>query len=192
MAVFPPVWPSVQELAPLISAAQRGEAGAVDHLVSALRPALLAHFARRVPAAQTDDLTQMALMRIVKAVGRIAPERADRYVAIVARNIIRSERRRHARESRWWASSDAVATQPSPLSVELDIEYRDLCRAFHRAVAHTLTPELREVVLAVVAGHSTHEIAARQRVRPATVRTRLLRARRLLRRELGAYLARVE
>lgn len=63
-----------------------------------------------------------------------------------------------------------------------------LVRAVRRASGAVLPRELRTVVFARLGGQTTAEIAASQGVSPITVRTRLLRARAIPRRELPDYL----
>ncbi|MET0399140.1 MAG: sigma factor-like helix-turn-helix DNA-binding protein [Longimicrobiaceae bacterium] len=60
--------------------------------------------------------------------------------------------------------------------------------AVHRVSKSALTPQQQEIVLGLLADESPSEIAIRLGISPVTVRTRLMRARAVLRRELHSYL----
>lgn len=181
-------WPDIEELSRLVEAAQHGEARAVDTLLGTLRPPLLTFFARRLPLDTAEDLVQLALVRITGALPRILPERADRYVMTVARNLIRTEYRRRAREAYRLVALDVANIIASPDSVDTQYHYRELALAVHRASVEVLPPPLRAVVLGLLAGQTPAEIAASLHLSPITVRTRLLRARTILRHELRSLL----
>lgn len=69
-------------------------------------------------------------------------------------------------------------------------EYTELARAVHRVASAHLTQPQREVVLGLLRGEDTGEIATRLGISPVTVRTRLMRARAILQDELRSYLDR--
>lgn len=179
---------STEELTRLVCAAQRGDSRAVDDLLAAIRPSLIGFFARRVPLDAAEDLAQVTLIRVVGALHRIQPERADSYVARVAQNLLRTAIWRRARDRRRYVSARIEDRIEAPDSAESDMEYRELVSAVRRASVTVLPRDLRMIVGALLRGHTTAEIAAAQRVSPVTIRTRLLRARALLRHELGAHL----
>jgi len=77
-------WPASETLGQLVREAQRDGPDALNRLLATLRPALLRFFERRFPSDTTEDLAQLALMRIAKALRRIDPERADSYTITVA------------------------------------------------------------------------------------------------------------
>ena len=176
------------DLSQTVRAAQQGEPRALEALLTSLRPSLLVMVTRRLPASSAEDLTQLALMRITGALPRIAPERAERYVATVVRNLLRTEYRRRDREARRSVPVELAADVTSPIAVDAQAEYRELALAVHRASEAVLPPALREIVFGLMRGESLIDLAARQHVSPVTIRTRLLRARAILRRELGAHL----
>lgn len=179
---------SRQELTRLVSAAQRGDPRAVDDLLAAIRPSLVGFFARRVPLDAAEDLAQVTLIRVVGALHRIQPERVDSYVARVAQNLLRTANWRRARDRRRFMSAGIGDRVEAPDSADADAEYRELLSAVRRASVRVLPRDLRAIVFALLRGQTTGEIAAAQRVSPITIRTRLLRARALLRRELRSYL----
>ena len=188
MALPHTAWPVAGELSRLMESAQHGEVRAIETLLATLRPSLLAFFARRLPLASAEDLAQAALVRITRALPRITPDRADRYVMTVARNLLRTAYRSRARDSRRAAPVEFAEIVASSESIDSRVEYRELALAVHRASMEVLPPPLREVVLGLLRGQTPMEIAARLHVSPVTIRTRLLRARILLRRELSPLL----
>jgi RNA polymerase sigma-70 factor (ECF subfamily) len=181
-------WLTHDRLGDLVRATHRGEPLALDRLLDAIRPSLVAFFARRIAPAVSEDLAQVALMRIARAIDRIDAERADRYVMTVAHNLLRTEFRRRAREARRQLPLDYAADVEAPIMVHSEVEQEELARAIHRASLETLPPSLREIVLSLLRGLTPAEIAEQQNLNPVTIRTRLLRARALLRRELRPYL----
>ena len=181
-------WLTQARLGDLVRATHRGERLALDRLLDAIRPSLVAFFTRRISTTASEDLAQIALMRIARAIDRIDPERADRYVITVAHNLLRTEFRRRAREARRQLPLDYAADVEAPIAVHSEVEHEELARAIHRASLETLPPSLREIVLSLLQGLTPAEIAEQQHLNPITIRTRLLRARALLRRELRPYL----
>jgi RNA polymerase sigma-70 factor, ECF subfamily len=184
----PATWPESELLTRLVREAHRCTPGAVDDLLTALRPSLLSFFASRIPDDGAEDLAQVTLLRVAGALPRIDPERADAYVATVARNVLRTAYRRLALEHRRRAPAEAlvdVATLREPADVRL--EYEELARAVHRVSASVLPPVLAEIVAELLRGETAGTIAVRQGVSPITIRTRLLRARAILRDRLQAY-----
>lgn len=180
-------WPAPTVLEGLVRRAQRGPKG-VDELLVAIRPALHAFFRQRTDSDAAEDLTQLTLVRIANAVPRIDPQRADSYLSAVARNLLRTSFRARARDR------NRVSPLEAGLEVEVQrvssdrAEYADLARAVHRACLAIEQPTLREVALGVLRGDSASELADRLEISPITVRTRLMRVRAVLRRELWKYL----
>jgi RNA polymerase sigma factor (sigma-70 family) len=176
---------NADRLAVLVRAAQNDEDRALDRLLSTVRPALLSYFCRRVPEDVAEDLAQIALIRIVKALPRIDPERAGAFIATIGQNLLRTTFRRQARDSRRLASSITPDEIESGVTADAEVELQDLLDAVVRASSRTLSHELRDVVVALLQGQSRAEIAATQEISQITVRTRLMRARLILREELG-------
>ena len=180
-------WPDATTIGALVREAQRDAPRALGGLLAALRPALVEFFARRLTPDVAEDLAQSALVRISGAMHRIDPERADAYVSTVARNLLRTAYRRQAIDRERLEEIDGEV----PLIAEdahQRTEYDELVLAVHRVIAAKLPPELAEIVRSLLRGDSVAEIAERQQVSPVTVRTRLMRARAVLRRELGPHL----
>ncbi len=179
-------WPASELLGQLVREAQRDGTGALNRLLETLRPALVTFFERRLRSDQTEDLAQLALMRIARALRRIDPERADSYTITVARNLLRTAYREHARDLGRYVpvGAELASAMPSPDS---QAEYEELVLALHRAVLTKLPHPLRQIVGGVLEDKSPLQIAEELHVSPVTVRTRLMRARWILRRELVAF-----
>lgn len=190
MALPRAVWPDSQEMSSLVRAAQQGEPQALDTLLATLRPVLLRYFARRLPDDSAEDLAQMALVRIARALPRIVPDRAEGYIVTVVRNLLRSAYARRAREARRRVGLGAADRIASSYAPDIEAEYRELALLVRRVSVATLPAPVRDVILALLQGKTTADIAALQRVQDVTVRTRLRRAREVLRRELGPYIDR--
>jgi RNA polymerase sigma factor (sigma-70 family) len=180
-------WPASETLGQLVREAQRDGTDALDRLLATLRPALVTFFERRLPSDQTEDLAQLALMRIARALRRIDPERADAYTITVARNLLRTAYRERARDVGRYVpvGAELASTTPAPDS---QVEYEELVLAVHRAVLTKLPRPLQEIMSRVLEDESPSQIAGELHVSPVTVRTRLMRARWILRRELAAYI----
>jgi RNA polymerase sigma factor (sigma-70 family) len=180
-------WPPAEVLGQFVRDAQSRRAE-INELLTFLRPALITFFQRRLAHDICEDLAQMACVRIAGAIKRIDPQRADSYIATVARNLLRTTYRRHARDR-----IRADETNPDDLpgngsSADRRMEYEELVRAVHRACIEKLRPGLREVAFGLLQGETPVEIARQLDISPITVRTRLLRVRAILRDELGPYL----
>jgi RNA polymerase sigma factor (sigma-70 family) len=173
------------QLALLVTAAQQDETRALDRLLSTVRPALFSYFARRVPDDLADDLAQIALIRIVKALPRIDPKRASGFIATIGQNLLRTAFRRQARDARRVAPSITPDELESGVTADQEVDLQDLLDAVMRASSRTLTHELRDVITALLRGQDRAAIAATQGISQITVRTRLMRARVILREELG-------
>ena len=169
----------------LVTAAQQDETRALDKLLSTVRPALFSYFARRVPDDLADDLAQIALIRIVKALPRIDPTRASGFIGTIGQNLLRTAFRRQARDARRVAPSITPDELESGVTADQEVDLQDLLDAVMRASSRTLTHELRDVVTALLRGEDRADIAAKQGISQITVRTRLMRARVILREELG-------
>src|SRR5439155_5157320 len=179
-------WPASEMLSQLVREAQRDGPDALNRLLATLRPPLVTFFERRLPSDQTEDLAQLALMRIAKALRRIDPARADSYTITVARNLLRSAYRQRARELLRYSPVDAELASTISGS-DSQAEYEELVLAVHRAVLTKLPRPLQDIMSRVLDDEPPSQIADELHVSPVTVRTRLMRARWILRRELVAF-----
>src|SRR2546425_9347336 len=179
-------WPASEMLGQLVREAQRDGPDALNRLLATLRPALMRFFERRFPPEVTEDLAQVALMRIAKALRRIDPERADSYTITVARNLLRTAYRERARDlGRYLPVGTQLAS--AIWLPDCQAEYEELVLAVHRAVLTKLPRPLREIMTRVLEDESQVQIADELQVNEVTVRTRLRRARSILRRGVGRY-----
>ncbi|HWO93377.1 MAG TPA: sigma factor-like helix-turn-helix DNA-binding protein, partial [Dehalococcoidia bacterium] len=105
----------------------------------------------------------------------------DAYLATVARNLLRSAHRRRAVEGRRRIEVDLDAIPIDRESVDARVEREELVRMVHAVIRSELPPALAGTVRAILNGSTPSEIAALQGVSPVTVRTRLMRARAILR-----------
>lgn len=181
------LWPPSQVLAELVRNARANDPIAVEVLLTAIRPALLVFFRQRSDPDHAEDLAQLALLRISRAIDRIDPVRADLYLSTVARNLLRTNYRSAARDRRRSAPLADAAEMPNESNPTGNAELEDLMLAVHRACLNIGQPALRDVALGVLGGESTSELAHRLEISPITVRTRLMRVRALLRQQLPAY-----
>lgn len=181
-------WPDARELASLVRAAQQGSAPEMEALLGRLRPGFVTFFAARLDRDVAEDLAQGATLRVAGALGRIDPERADAYVSTVARNLLRTAYRRRLRDVRRRSEVELSEIPEAQTTASERTEYQELFRAVQRVAEAKLQPVLAEIVLGLLRGETKEEIAQRQGVSVITVRTRLFRARAVLRQELRAYL----
>ena len=182
-------WPEAGVLRGLVEEAQQGVPNALNALLAALRPALVAFFSRRLSRDGAEDLAQNALLRIAGALPRIDPERADSYVSTVARNLLRTAYRRRAIDRRRQGDIELSALICDSEPIAAQAEYEEFARALLRVIRTGLPEPLAEVILSLHHGETTAEIAERLGVSQITVRTRLMRARAILREELRAYVS---
>ena len=182
-----PVRLNSEELARLVKAAQREGGKDLNTLLRAIRAPLLGYFMRRLPADEADDLAQLALLRVAKALPRIDADRASAFVGTIARNLLRTAQRRMARDARRFIYNDVIDSIESVIRADEEAEHHELLAAIQSVSFRTLPAELRDIVNGIIRGQSFAEIAAGQGVRQVTVRTRLLRARAILREELKQY-----
>lgn len=181
-----PGWPAADELANLVRHAQSTAPRAIDLLLETLWPPILERCTRRLPSDLAEDCAQTVLIRIARALPRIDPPRADRYIHRIADNALRTARRRAGIDDRRRAPLDDVVDHAVAESHLADTERAESAKLLRDAVIAGLPSPLRELVLDLFDGHTTNEIAARQHVSPITIRTRLLRARVLLYEHLRA------
>src|ERR1700688_4725916 len=180
-------WLDRNDVIRLVRDAPRAEPRALATLLATLRPVFLQFFARRLRSDGAEDLAQVALIRVARALERIDPEHAADFVVTVAENRLRSERRRCAREAQRFTRIELAQAVPALDAPDQEAEAHELARAIQQTCRTTLPPELREIVRGLLRGLSQSEIAARQQVPAATIRTRIRRARALLRVELARY-----
>ena len=171
-------------IATLVHDAQSEKPNSIDQLLTTVRPALFRYFRRHLPPDVADDLAQLALIRITRALPRIDAARGHAFISRVAQNLLRSAYKRRHREALRHAATIDVDAIESRTVADGDAEWHEAEALVRSAVERVLPRELRETMLALLHGQSHAEIALSQGVSRITVRTRLLRARMLLKMEL--------
>ncbi|HEX8430970.1 MAG TPA: sigma-70 family RNA polymerase sigma factor [Longimicrobium sp.] len=179
-------------LSVLVANAKLGGDAAVNTLLSVMRPALLKFFTRSMAADAAEDFTQSALVRIHRALPSIDAERAHPFIVTVAYNLARTAYSQHGRDSRRNAPEQLADELAIPTAADRHTEYEELAAAAHRVASIKMPQAQREVVLGLLRGENAGEIAQRLGISPITVRTRLMRARATLHRELRPYLDTVD
>jgi RNA polymerase sigma factor (sigma-70 family) len=176
-------------VATLVHDAQSEKSGAIDQLLRTVRPALFRYFRRHLPPDVAEDLAQLALIRISRALPRIDAARAQAFISRVAQNLLRSAYKRRHREAMRHVATIDVDEIESRTVADGEVEWHEVEALVRSAVERVLPRELRETMLALLHGQSHAEIALSQGVSQITVRTRLLRARMLLRMELRLHVS---
>lgn len=187
-AVHERAWPISQdeEVTKLFRAAQRGDPGALDALLAGLRPRLVAYFMERSGRDDANDWAQVGLTRVLDVVRLDLREPAVYLLKVVA-NLRRLARKERTRDT-WRRARVALGYQiTAPVPHDVAVERAELIAAVREAV-EKLPPRLRSVVRGVLEGLRPSDIAAQLHLPPATIRTRLRRARALLMRQLAPYL----
>jgi RNA polymerase sigma-70 factor (ECF subfamily) len=166
------------------------EARAGNRLAQEILFAAIARIVQRQAAAlchhrdEAEDLAQTALLHIFQRFAQLRrPERLRPWVKTIVLNSHRmAGRRLRASPSCTEPVTENTCSQSPELSGGLDA--RRLLEAVLRGI-QALSPSLRHAFeLRVVQGKSTLEAARALNVTPETVRTRLARARRALRRSI--------
>lgn len=187
-AVHERAWPISQdeEVTRLFRAARRGDPGALDALLAGLRPRLVAYFKEQSGTDDANDWAQVGLTRILDIV-RLELQDPAVYLLKVVANLRRLARKERKRDT-WRRARVALGYQiTAPVPHDLVVERAELIAAVREAV-EKLSPRLRSVVQRVLEGLRPSDIAAQLQLPPATIRTRLRRARALLMRQLAPYL----
>lgn len=174
------------DYAPLVAAAARGDAAAMERLlVRAQEVAFRFSLLVCGHVEDAEDVMQDALLRTYRHVSEIKDPHAFRtWLYSTVRNACLMKRRRRAGEPAQFVPAGAIdiAGAGRPPDQQLIDSWID--RRLHAALA-TLPGTLRAiVVLREIEGLSTREVAQVTGITEANVKTRLHRARVLLRREL--------
>lgn len=130
--------------------------------------------------AIAEDVVQEALLRAWKSLDGLRDDAAAKQWVLT---IVRRENARHFERKRLETVDidNLTASQAAMLAESSDSDLDDVRQAIYR-----LDDDYREpLVLQVLMGHSTKEIAELMDIRPGAVLTRLHRARNKLRDELG-------
>jgi RNA polymerase sigma factor (sigma-70 family) len=178
--------------AKLVQAAILGDRAAFAVLLDRHYPLLLTLCRRMLDdAAPAEDAAQEAALQALVSLDRVRqPERFGSWLAGIGLNVCRRWLRRRAYEAPAGELPDAervvadtIAPEPGPDELAEEAEMRERVRASVAA----LPPGQRAAVLLVYLGGLSHrEAAATLGVDAGAVKGRLFKARRALRRDLGA------
>lgn len=168
-----------------------GDHDAFASLVERHKDALVAYLYRLCgDHALAEDLSQEAFLRLYTAAGRYQERgRLKAYIYRIATNLLRSHERR-ARLTRWLPLSLAIESAEGGAQPETAVEEAELRQALTRAIAELPLTFRAPLVLQLVEGWKTRDIAETLRVPEGTVKSRVSRGRRRLRAALRR--ARVE
>jgi len=168
----------------LLSAVAGGSPGALEELYRRHAGWLSIRLARRcADPAVVDEVLQDTFVAVWTGAGRYrgAGDAGAWMWGIAIRRLVDAFRRQPPTSYPLEAAADLGALESAEDRVLLGVEHGDLAGALHR-----LSPELRAVVQATVLdGLTTREAARLLGVPAGTVKTRMMRARRALRKELA-------
>ncbi|MEO3868211.1 sigma-70 family RNA polymerase sigma factor [Nonomuraea sp. B12E4] len=161
----------------LVVRAQLGERAALAELVLRWRMPVWTYVRRMLDAERADDVAQEIWLAVVRGLPRLRePERWAPWLFTIARRSVTDRLRAEYARAEAFAEVEAVADDPAEATVE---------RAELAAVLSGLPVLEREVlVLFYLEDLSVEECAQVCRVPVGTVKSRLSRARRLLREHL--------
>ncbi|MFC8620038.1 RNA polymerase sigma factor [Micromonospora purpureochromogenes] len=168
----------------LARAAARGEPGAVDALLAAVRPEVLRLCARLLPHREdAEEACQDALLALARGIDRFEGRSSFhtwlyRLTANRARSTYRALRRRWVLEAGGVPLPDRADPRRTSVVAGTRLDLLDALDAIRPDLAEVLT--LRDVL-----GLSYHEIAALLDVPEGTVKSRLHLARQLVRQRLA-------
>jgi RNA polymerase sigma factor (sigma-70 family) len=154
----------------LVTAAQAGDALALDELIGRLAP-VVGRVCRRLAPGVADDAAQEALVAVFRDLPSLrVPEAAVAWAATVASRVAGRMAQRQQREP------GPLGFDPAVADAELGVDIAD--------VLDRLPQDQRDViVLRDALGWSEHQVAEALRVPVGTVKSRLSRARAAFRSE---------
>jgi RNA polymerase sigma-70 factor (ECF subfamily) len=133
---------------------------------------------------QAEELTQEVFLRIVRALARYRPEeRETAWVFSIAHNVLLDHRRSMARRPRPASLEEATPVPIDPV--------QHLSCSVTEALQGLAESERQAFLLREIVGLGYQEIATLEQTTPDAVRSRIHRARLLLRAQLSTTLARV-
>ena len=175
----------------LAQAAVRQEPAALRQVLEQVSPTLLRVVRRILGAAHpaVEDVLQESLVALVRALGAYRAESSLRTYAsrIAVRTALAYNRQ--ARERRAWDAEHELAAQSlvPPSSSPEEAAQAERRRQALRLLLRELPEEQAETfALRIVLGYSIEEVAAATGVPPNTVRSRMRRAREVLKARLDA------
>ena len=173
----------------LVDALRRGDRAAFDTVYDRFRARLFSFLARLSgDRALAEDLTQETFLRLARRATELAPDtRLRAWLYTVARNLHRDHRRRRLLDLDRLESLALWPEHRAPTTSPLDLtEADETRRRLEHALLRVPEPMREALLLVVVEGLSTDEVATILDLRPDAVRQRVSRARGLLREALEA------
>ena len=190
---------------------QKGDEGAFTLLVRRHQRPLINFIAQFIGDRDSaEDLAQETFVRIFQAAPRYKPGRAqfNTWMYHIASNLCKNELRNRGRRDRYWADNtvsdgymdeaeadaeNRIASAPADASYEPDVvlERKELHNALRKAIAE-LPEQYREpFVLRDIQGLSYNEISKVLEVRIGTIKSRINRARLMLKDKLKPFMGRL-
>ena len=171
----------------LVEAARGGDRAAFDELVRRHFSPVYALSFRLI--GNHEDAEDMAQDCFVRAFGALAYYRGDAsfstWIARISVHLAR-DRRRHAGRRPGIVGLESIPGEPpGPRSPEGDASRRELSAALAKAMRRLPGPLSEALALRLFEGLDYDEVAELTGVRPGTVRTQVMKARRMLLRWLG-------
>lgn len=174
--------------AALMAATRDGDREAFALLVDRYKERLVAYLGRLTGSPErAEDLAQEAFLRLWQSAGRYAERgRLQGLLYSIAVNLVRSEERR---ARRWRLLSVLLPMAPEGFEpvAPAALLARERERHLARALAELPLAYRVPLVLTEIEGWSQRDVAAHLGCREGTVKSRLHRARRALRKKLSPY-----
>lgn len=143
--------PPLDSTAALIGRVKAGDLAAREHLVARYHPILMRWAHGRLPAgarglAETGDLVQVTLLRVLDRLGTFEPRREGAFLAYLRHalmNVLRNELRRSVRDPRQPITGDVADERRSLLDEMIG---KDVLDSYEAALA-ALPPAMQEAVI---------------------------------------------
>ncbi len=190
---------------------QKGDESAFTLLVRRHQQPLINFIARFIGDRDSaEDLAQETFIRIFQAAPRYKPGHAqfNTWMYHIASNLCKNELRDRGRRGRHWvdntvsegepgdAAADAenrIASAPADVSYQPDVvlERKELHNALRKAIAELPEKYREPLVLRDIQGLSYEEISEVLEIRPGTTKSRINRARLMLKDKLKPFMERL-
>ena len=180
---------------------QKGDEGAFNHLVRRHQRPLINFIARFTgDKDNAEDLAQETFIRMFKAADRYKPGRAQfkTWMYFIARNLCKNELRNRGRRDRFRVDNiatndeqiDIIASAPADAAFQPDIvlERKELRNAIQKAIADLPDQYRFPLILRDIQGLSYDEISKILELRSGTTKSRINRARLMLKDKLKPFM----
>ncbi len=187
---------------------QKGDEGAFNHLVRRHQRPLINFIARFTgDKDNAEDLAQETFIRMFKAADRYKPGRAQfkTWMYFIAKNLCKNELRNRGRRDRFRVDNiatknntlgtndeqiDIIASAPADAAFQPDIalERKELRNAIQKAIADLPDQYRFPLILRDIQGLSYDEISKILELRSGTTKSRINRARLMLKDKLKPFM----